>query len=90
MAKAARLTWEVHLDAPELHEPGRVGWLYQPLVRTDAPASFEYDTAWLQGRNAFALWTPGSISGAASSIRLSMCPLSVSSWIRPLTAGAAC
>ncbi len=55
MAKAARLTWEVHLDAPELHEPCRLGWLYQPLVRTDAPASFEYDTAWLQGRNAFAL-----------------------------------
>jgi len=55
MAKAERLTWEVHLDAPELQEPGMVGWLFQPLARTDAPASFEYDPAWLQGPHAFAL-----------------------------------
>jgi serine/threonine-protein kinase HipA len=55
MAKVARLTWEVHLDAPELQEPAKVGWLYQPLVRTDTPASFEYDAAWLQGLQAFAL-----------------------------------
>ena len=55
MAKAERLTWEVHLDAPELQEPGMVGRLYQQLARTDAPASFEYDPTWLQGSHAFAL-----------------------------------
>ena len=40
MAKAGRLSWEVHLNAPALQEPRRVGWLYQPLVRTDTPAPY--------------------------------------------------
>jgi serine/threonine-protein kinase HipA len=43
------------LDAPELHEPCRVGMLHRPVARTDAPASFEYDPDWLQGGKAFML-----------------------------------
>ena len=55
MANTERLTWEVHLDAPDLQQCAMVGRLYQPLARTDTPASFEYDPAWLRGAHAFAL-----------------------------------
>lgn len=64
MAKAARLTWEMHLDAPQLHEPGRVGWggcisrwcarmRLRPLNMT--PPGFRAATP--------SRWTPSLISG---------------------------
>lgn len=55
MAKANRLEYEVHLDAPELGVSQRVGSLYRHEVRTDVPAAFEYDEAWLKHGQAFAL-----------------------------------
>lgn len=55
MATAQRKPWEVHLDAQELHPLCRVGWLHQPLARTDAPASFAYDPAWLKNADPFSL-----------------------------------
>ncbi|MBZ8139690.1 HipA domain protein [Rubrivivax gelatinosus] len=55
MASAHRRTWEVHLDAVELQPPTRVGWLHQNLARTDTPAAFEYDRAWLRGSDPFSL-----------------------------------
>lgn len=55
MAQANRLTYEVHLDAPELGVRQRVGTLYRHKVRTDAPAAFEYDKEWLKRDQAFAL-----------------------------------
>ncbi len=55
MAKDARQRWEVHLDAPELCPPGKIGSLFRHSVRTDLPVSFEYDVPWLQGGHAFML-----------------------------------
>lgn len=55
MARANRLVYEVHLDAPELGVRQRVGTLYRHEVRTDVPAAFEYDTEWLKHDQAFAL-----------------------------------
>jgi serine/threonine-protein kinase HipA len=55
MATLQRKTWEVFLDAAELQPLCRVGWLYQPLARTDAPAAFEYDPAWLRSADPFSL-----------------------------------
>ena len=55
MAKANRLSYEVHLDAPELGVCQRVGTLFRHEVRTDVPASFEYDQDWLKNGQAFAL-----------------------------------
>lgn len=55
MGNTSRQSWEVHLDAPELQPSCRVGWLHQPLSRTDVAASFEYDPEWLRGKHAFAL-----------------------------------
>lgn len=55
MAKAKRLTYEVHLDAPELGVSQRVGFLYRHETRSDVAASFEYDQAWLKSSQAFAL-----------------------------------
>jgi serine/threonine-protein kinase HipA len=55
MAQANRLAYEVHLDAPELGVSHRVGTLYRHEVRTDVPASFEYDRDWLKSERAFAL-----------------------------------
>nr|WP_315596220.1 HipA domain-containing protein [uncultured Cupriavidus sp.] len=56
MAKAAnRLTYEVHLDAPELGVNQLVGKLYRHATRTDFPPAFEYDQAWLKGEFRFAL-----------------------------------
>lgn len=55
MAQTNRLAYEVHLDAPELGVRQRVGVLYRHEVRTDFPASFEYDKDWLKHGQAFAL-----------------------------------
>jgi serine/threonine-protein kinase HipA len=55
MAKANRLAYEVHLDAPELGVSHRVGTLYRHEVRTDVPAAFEYDADWLKSERVFAL-----------------------------------
>ena len=55
MARTNRLAYEVHLDAPELGVRQRVGVLYRHVLRTDIPASFEYDKDWLKHDQAFAL-----------------------------------
>ena len=55
MAKQIRQHWDVYQDAPELCLPGRVGSLFRHSIRTDLPASFEYDVQWLQGGHAFML-----------------------------------
>ena len=55
MAKHIRQHWDVYLDASELGPLGRVGSLFRHSVRTDIPASFEYDVQWLQGGHAFML-----------------------------------
>lgn len=55
MAQTNRLAYEAHLDAPELGVRQRVGVLYRHAVRTDIPASFEYDKDWLKHDQAFAL-----------------------------------
>lgn len=46
---------QVHLDALELGVRSRVGTLWRPSGRTDAPASFEYDANWCRSSNAFML-----------------------------------
>lgn len=55
MARTNRLAYEAHLDAPELGVRQRVGVLYRHVLRTDIPASFEYDKDWLKHDQAFAL-----------------------------------
>ena len=55
MAKAERGAFEVHVDASELGAQCRVGTLYRHDVRTDLPASFEYDADWLKSERAFTL-----------------------------------
>ncbi|WP_294769362.1 HipA domain-containing protein [uncultured Rhodoferax sp.] len=55
MAKPERLSWEVHLDAPELNQANVVGWLHQNLAKTAVPASFEYKQEWLKSEGAFML-----------------------------------
>ena len=41
MATPNRVTFEVHLDAPELCVRQRVGLLHRSTLRTDIPAAFE-------------------------------------------------
>lgn len=53
MATDKRQSWEVHLGAPELGGMCRVGTLYRHDIRTDLPASFAYDPAWLKSGMAF-------------------------------------
>lgn len=55
MARERRQSWEVHLDAPELGGMSRVGTLYRHDTRTDLPASFAYEPAWLKSGMAFML-----------------------------------
>lgn len=55
MANANRLIYEVHLDASELGVSHQVGRLFRHEIRTDIPASFEYDRDWLKDERAFAL-----------------------------------
>jgi serine/threonine-protein kinase HipA len=55
MARAERGAFEVHVDASELGAQCRVGTLYRHDVRTDLPASFEYDADWLKSERAFTL-----------------------------------
>jgi serine/threonine-protein kinase HipA len=55
MATSNRVTFEVHLDAPELCVRQRVGLLHRSTLRTDIPAAFEYDRTWLQNAHAFML-----------------------------------
>lgn len=55
MSAHNRKTREVWLDAPELEPAGRVGSLFQNLVKTSVPATFAYDPAWLQTATKFAL-----------------------------------
>jgi serine/threonine-protein kinase HipA len=55
MANANRLTYEVHLDASELGVCQQVGTLHRHEIRSDVPASFEYDRDWLKSDQAFAL-----------------------------------
>lgn len=50
-----REAFEVHLDATELGAAARVGVLRRDAIRTDLPASFEYDPAWLAGGRGFIL-----------------------------------
>ncbi|MBN8494937.1 MAG: type II toxin-antitoxin system HipA family toxin, partial [Burkholderiales bacterium] len=52
---ATREVWEVWLDAAELEPTCLVGRLYQNLVKTVVPASFAYESAWLQGDTKFML-----------------------------------
>ena len=52
---ATREVWEVWLDAAELEPTCLVGRLYQNLVKTAVPASFAYESAWLQGDTKFML-----------------------------------
>ncbi|MDX2226770.1 MAG: HipA domain-containing protein [Verrucomicrobiae bacterium] len=54
-AEKSRDIIEVILDAPELGELQKVGWLYRPGVRTDLPASFEYEPGWRESDRAFML-----------------------------------
>ncbi len=53
--RAARESVEVVLDAPELAACSRVGTLWFSRSRTDFPASFEYDAAWLSAPSSFQL-----------------------------------
>lgn len=46
---------DVILDAEELAPPMKVGTLRFSRARTDLPASFEYDAAWLNNGNCFQL-----------------------------------
>lgn len=55
MARANRLAYEIHLDAPELGVRQRVGTVYRHETRTDVAAAFEYDADWLRCDQAFAL-----------------------------------
>lgn len=50
-----RITYDVHLDAPELGVNQRVGKLHRHTHRTDVAASFEYDKDWLESDSRFAL-----------------------------------
>jgi serine/threonine-protein kinase HipA len=50
-----RLTYELHLDVPELGAPARVGSLTWEAACPDRAASFEYDQAWLRGSLALVL-----------------------------------
>jgi len=52
---AAAEAFEVWLDAAELGLRAKVGTLVRPAVRTDLPASFEYEPSWLQSERAFTL-----------------------------------
>lgn len=54
-AKPAREAFEVFLDAAELTVPQKVGTLFRPDLRTDLPASFEYDESWLKSERVFML-----------------------------------
>lgn len=56
MAKAPdRMTYDVHLDAPELGVNQLVGRLHRHAIRTDVAPSFEYDGNWLKSESRFAL-----------------------------------
>jgi serine/threonine-protein kinase HipA len=48
-------TFQVLLDAAELGVRARVGTLSRQAVRTNLPASFDYEPSWLQGRHALTL-----------------------------------
>lgn len=52
---ATREVWDVWLDAAELEPACLVGKLFQNLVKTAVPASFAYDSAWLQDDTKFML-----------------------------------
>lgn len=54
-ADGSRDRIEVHLDAIVLGRQRRVGWLNRSGQRSDVPASFEYDEAWLAGPDRFML-----------------------------------
>ena len=54
MAKQ-RLSYEVHVDDASLGLASRVGTLYRHETRTDLPASFAYDLAWLRSAHRFVL-----------------------------------
>src|SRR5690348_15081965 len=62
-AKSGRQAFEVHLDAAELGVLQKVGTVFRHETKTDLPASFEYDEAWLKSDRVFmldprlALWT---------------------------------
>lgn len=53
--KPRRQAFEVFLDAPELGPLQKVGTLFRHEIRTDLPASFEYDEDWLHGNRIFML-----------------------------------
>ncbi len=53
--QASRGSFQVHLDARELGIQARVGTLWRHESRTDVPAAFEYDPAWLKTGQAFML-----------------------------------
>lgn len=55
MAARNRVAYEVFLDAAEIGVQRRVGTLWRPLARTDAPAAFAYDADWLASPDAFML-----------------------------------
>lgn len=69
MATALRRTWEVHLDAVELQPPTRVGWQHQNLARTDTPAAFQYDRAWLRSSDGDGrVQLPSAVAGAEALV----------------------
>jgi serine/threonine-protein kinase HipA len=53
--KPRHQAFEVFLDATELGPLQKVGTLFRHEVRTDLPASFEYDGDWLNGDRIFML-----------------------------------
>lgn len=53
--RAGRASYQVHLHARELGLHAQVGHLWRHESRTDVPAAFEYDPAWLRSGQAFML-----------------------------------
>ncbi len=53
--QAARESYQVHLEVRELGVQALVGTLWRHESRTDVPAAFEYDPAWLKSGRAFML-----------------------------------
>src|SRR5450631_2674278 len=86
-----RASFDVLLDANELGPQQRVGTLYTNGTRTDMPASFEYETGWLESRHAFmldprlALWTGEQhpqANAPALVVFMASCPDRWGRWLR--------
>jgi serine/threonine-protein kinase HipA len=62
-----RQVYEVHLDAPELGAPARVGALTWDAAYPDRAATFEYDQTWLRGTRALILDPRLALYGGAQN-----------------------